>query len=65
MTAALAGIPLAGTRVVVALAALAALGAIVAVGARHSAVRRRVGVAVTVVGVVAAGAAVVNTTLDA
>jgi S-formylglutathione hydrolase FrmB len=65
VTEALAGIPLAGTRVVVALAALAALGAIVAVGARPSAVRRRVGVAVTVVGVVAAGAAVVNTTLDA
>ena len=65
MTDALAGIPLAGTRVVVALAALAALGAIMAVGARHSAGWRRAAVVVTVVGVAATGAAVVNTTLNA
>ena len=65
MTDALAGIPLAGTRVVVALAVLAALGTIVAVGARHSAGWRRAAVVVTVVGVAATGAAVVNTTLNA
>lgn len=65
MTDALAGIPLSGTRVVITLAALGLVGAALSVAARRSSGWRRAGVVVAVVGVAGAGAAVVNTRLDA
>jgi S-formylglutathione hydrolase FrmB len=58
-------IPLAGVRVVVALALLTLAGAALAVVARHAVGWRRTGLVVAAVGVLAAGTAVVNTRLDA
>jgi S-formylglutathione hydrolase FrmB len=62
---ALAVVPLAGARVVFALAAVALLGVALSVAGRRSAGWRRAGAVVAVVGVAGAGAAVVNTRLNA
>jgi S-formylglutathione hydrolase FrmB len=65
VTDALARIPLAGTRVVLAVALVAVAGVAVALLARRSSGWRRTGVVVAVVALVATAGAAVNTRLDA